>query len=107
MPNEEAGMRPIPVLLAIAAIVGGVDMLGADPADAQCSVFSRHPCVPGVCSVFRRHPCVPEPLYPFAEDLRLTIVSAASDRTAGGSDAAAGPDAEAATADREHRLDTE
>jgi hypothetical protein len=99
-------MRPIRVLFAVAAIAGGVEAMGAGPADAQCSVFSRHPCVPGVCSVFRRRPCVPEPLYPFAEDLRLTIVSAASDRPAEGSDAAAAPDAEAATADPEHRLDT-
>jgi hypothetical protein len=99
-------MRPIPALLAIAAVAGGIDMLGADPADAQCSVFSRHPCVPGVCSVFSRHPCVPAPLYPFGEDLRLTIVSATSDQKIEGLDAAAGPDAAATRADAEHRLDT-
>jgi hypothetical protein len=46
MPNEEARMRPIPVLLAIAALTWGV--LDADPANAQCSVFSRHPCVPEI-----------------------------------------------------------
>src|SRR5260370_24712386 len=80
MPNEEACMRPIRVLLAIAALAGGVDAIGAGPADAQCSVFSRHPCVPNVCSVFSRRPCVREPVYPFSEDLRLTIVSAASDQ---------------------------
>jgi hypothetical protein len=73
-------MRPIPVLLAIAAVAGAVEGTGAGPAAAQCSVFSRHPCVPNVCSVFRRRPCVPEPVYPFSEDLRLTIVTAASDR---------------------------
>jgi hypothetical protein len=112
-------MRAIPALLAIAALAGGIDMLGADPADAQCSVFSRHPCVPGVCSVFSRHscvpgvcsvfsrhPCVPAPLYPFGEDLRLTIVSATSDQKIEGLDAAAGPDAAATRADAEHRLDT-
>jgi hypothetical protein len=106
MPNEEAGMRPIPVLFAIAAITGGIEAMGADPADAQCSVFSRHPCVPGVCSVFSRHPCLPEPLYPFSEDLRLTIVSAASDRNTESPDAPAGLEAEGAKADAEHRLDT-
>ena len=73
-------MRPMPVLLAIAAVAGAVAGTGTGPADAQCSVFSRHPCVPNVCSVFRRRPCVPEPVYPFSEDLRLTIVTAASDR---------------------------
>jgi hypothetical protein len=99
-------MRAIPALLAIAAVAGGIDMLGADPADAQCSVFSRHPCVPGVCSVFSRHPCVPAPLYPFGEDLRLTIVSATSDQKIEGLDAAAGPDAAATRADAQHRLDT-
>jgi hypothetical protein len=41
-------MRPRPVLLAIAAIAGGVATLDAEPAHAQCSVFSRHPCVPGI-----------------------------------------------------------
>jgi hypothetical protein len=59
-----------------------------------------------VCSVFSRHPCVPAPLYPFSEDLRLTIVSAASDQKTDRLDAAAGPDAEATTADAERRLNT-
>jgi hypothetical protein len=106
MPNDEAGMRPLPVLLAIAALAGGVDLTSADPADAQCSVFSRHPCVPNVCSVFRRHPCVPEPLYPFAEDLRLTIVSAPPGKQDESAEAAADPDFAGARADAEHRLDT-
>jgi len=97
-------MRPIPVLLAIAALTWGV--LDADPASAQCSVFSRHPCVPNVCSVFSRHPCVPEPVYPFSEDLRLTIVSTASDKKVDGADAAAGSAAEGTGADGEHPLDT-
>ena len=99
-------MRPIPVALALAAIAGGIDVLGADPAAAQCSVFSRHPCVPGVCSVLSRHPCVPAPLYPFGEDLRLTIVSAASDRNTDSVDAAASPEAATAKADAERGLDT-
>jgi hypothetical protein len=104
MPNEEAGMRAIPGLLAVAAIAGGVEAMGPDPADAQCSVFSRQPCVPNVCSVFSRHPCVPEPLYPFGEDLRLTIVSAASDRKTESPGAVA--DAEGTKAEAERRLDT-
>jgi hypothetical protein len=98
-------MRPIPVLLAIAALAGGVEAIGAGPADAQCSVFSRHPCVPNVCSVFSRHPCVPEPVYPFSEDLRLTIVTPASDQKNESPDAAAGSDT-VGKADGEHRLDT-
>jgi hypothetical protein len=108
-------MRPLPVLLAVAAIAGGVGMLGAEPADAQCSVFSRRPCVPGVYSVFghpcvpsvfSRHPCLPEPLYPFSEDLRLTIVSAASEPKDASPDVAAGPDAQATGTDAEQQLDT-
>jgi hypothetical protein len=102
MPNDEAGMRPILVLLAIATIAGGADAMAADPANAQCSVFSRHPCVPNVCSVFSRHPCVPEPLYPFSEDLRLTILSAAPGEKNDSSD----PEVERTGADAEHRLDT-
>ena len=86
-------MRPIPALIAIAAIAGAGDITGAGPANAQCSVFNRHPCMPTVCSVFNRHPCmptvcsvfrrrpcVPEIDYPLGEDLRLTIDSAANRR---------------------------
>jgi hypothetical protein len=99
-------MRPIPLLLAVGALAGGIDALGPGPAQAQCSVFSRHPCVPNVCSVFSRRPCVPEIEYPFGEDLRLTIVSAASDRKLDGADATAGSDAESSKVDGEHKLDT-
>jgi hypothetical protein len=98
-------MRPILAAFAIGTIAAS-SSLGGGPARAQCSVFSRHPCVPGVCSVFSRHPCVPAPLYPFGEDLRLTIVSAASDQNADQPDAAANPDAEAAQTEAERRLDT-
>jgi hypothetical protein len=106
MPNEEAGMRAVPVLLAVAAVAGAVEAMGAVSADAQCSVFNRHPCVPNVCSVFSRHPCVPEPLYPFSEDLRLTIVTAPSGQKNESPDAAAAS-ATVGTADGErHRLDT-
>jgi hypothetical protein len=105
-------MRAIPVWLAIAAVAGAHAMWGADRAHAQCSVFSRHPCVPNVCSVFSRHPCVPEPVYPFGENLQLTIISSAAnqkidspDATAG-SDATVGSDAEGSGANAAHRLDT-
>jgi len=109
-------MRFITALLALAAIAG-TDMLGTDTAHAQCSVFSRrpcvpgvnsvfdrHPCVPGVSSVFRRHPCAAESPYPFSEDLRLTIVSAASDDKS--PDATVGSEAAGTRADAEHRIDT-
>ena len=99
-------MRPI--RLAIAAIAGAVETMGVGAADAQCSVFSRHPCVPDVCSVFSRHPCVPELLYPYGEDLRLTIVSAASDQPSDGSTPSpgttSGADARAGIPDGERRL---
>jgi hypothetical protein len=98
-------MRPIPVWLAIAAVAGGTQALGAGPAAAQCSVLSRHPCVPNVCSVLSRHPCILEPVYPFSEDLRLTIVSAAPDRKNESPEAAADSTVEG-RAVAEHRLDT-
>jgi hypothetical protein len=101
-------MRPI--LLAIAAIARAIEAMGTGAAHAQCSVFSRHPCVPGVCSVFSRHPCVGEPLYPYGEDLRLTIVSTAphqpTDSPTHGAHVASGADAPAGNPDREHQLDT-
>lgn len=101
-------MRPI--LLAIAAIAGAIEAMGTGAAHAQCSVFSRHPCVPGVCSVFSRHPCVGEPLYPYDEDLRLTIVSTAPDQPTDspthGAHVASGADAPAGNPDREHQLNT-
>ena len=100
-------MRPIPVWLAIAALAGAQGMWGAEPARAQCSVFSRHPCVPNVCSVFSRHPCVPEPLYPFGENLQLTIVSTAAEQNIDSPEASTvGSDPEGAKADADHRLDT-
>ncbi len=103
-------MRAVPLLLGVAAVAGAAEAIGAVPADAQCSVFNRHPCVPNVCSVFSRHPCVPEPVYPFSEDLRLTIVTPASGQKNEGPDAAAAA-ATVGKADGEehgeqHRLDT-
>jgi hypothetical protein len=117
MSNEEACMRPIPVSLAIAAIAAGADMLGAEPAHAQCSVFSRHPCVPGVNSVFDRHPCVPGVSSvlgrqscpsdsPFSQDLRLTILSAAPDKKVESPDANKSSDAHGTGGEAEHGIDT-
>jgi hypothetical protein len=98
-------MRAIPVLLAIVAVSGAAEAMSTGPAEAQCSVFSRHPCVPNVCSVLSRHPCVPEPVYPFSEDLRLTIVSTAPDRTNQSPEPAAESEVEGRAA-AERRLDT-
>jgi hypothetical protein len=98
-------MRAIPVLLAIVTVSGVTEAMSTGPAEAQCSVFSRHPCVPNVCSVLSRHPCIPEPVYPFSEDLRLTIVSAAPDRTNQSPAPAAESEVEGRAA-AEHRLDT-
>ena len=57
----------------------GACVLAPQPSRAVCSVFSHHPCVyypyHQVCSVFRRHACTPEALYPFSEQLQLTIES--------------------------------
>jgi hypothetical protein len=65
----------------------GVSLSGAiaawvfvpQPSRAVCSVFSHHPCVyypyHQVCSVFRRRACTPEALFPFSQQLQLTIKS--------------------------------
>ena len=95
-------MRPIPALITIAAIAGQASVAGAGPADAQCSVFNRHPCMPTVCSVFQRRPCVPEIDYPLGEDLQLTIDSAAAEHETNGVDR--NPDA--GTPGAAHKLDT-
>lgn len=80
-------------LLAIAAMAGAVGAMGAGAAHAQCSVFSRHPCVG-------------EPLYPYREDLRLTIVSTAPDHQRTDSPTTGSADVTAGNLDGEHRLDT-
>lgn len=68
-------LRPtIGLALIGGAVLAFAAMLPA-PAQAQCSVFSRHPCNPTVCSVFQRGPCFPEFEPPFGQDLRLTIES--------------------------------
>jgi hypothetical protein len=50
------------------------------PAEALvCSVFDNFPCLylpyQQECSVFDDRPCTPEPLYPFSQQLQLTIES--------------------------------
>jgi hypothetical protein len=99
-------MRPIPALIAIAAVAGAGDITVAGHANAQCSVFNRHPCMPTVCSVFRRRPCVPEIDYPLGENLQLTIDSAAAEHATDGPDRNAGSDEAAGTTGAAHKLNT-
>src|SRR5262245_8062636 len=42
----------------------------------DCSVMSRHPCLPTACSVFDRQPCVPQWSSPIGQDLRINVESA-------------------------------
>ena len=74
----------------LAALAAVAAMLDASPAQAQCSVFDRHPCNPSGCSVFQRRPCLPEFEYPIGQDLRLTIESVQPDKP--GQTVALGPD---------------
>jgi hypothetical protein len=84
-------MRWILAFVALAAVAGFFQLDGTEPAAAQCSVLSNHPCNPGGCSVLSGHPCnpygcsvfghgpcVPQIQYPIGQDLRLTIVSEGS-----------------------------
>ena len=50
----------------------------------RCSVFGGPPCFPyETCSsVFRHRPCIPDILYPFGQDLQLTISSRAQENSA-------------------------
>jgi hypothetical protein len=93
-------MRAVHAVMAVAVLWAAAAILQAAPANAVCSVFDQHPCMPTVCSVFRRGPCIPEIDYPIGQDLRLTIESAAVDQHP----ASAGErhDTEA----RDHKLDT-
>jgi len=86
----------------LAALAAVAAMLDASPAQAQCSVFDRHPCNPSGCSVFQRRPCMPEFEYPIGQDLRLTIESVESRPP--GKTVALGPDGSevAAPATPEH-----
>lgn len=71
-----------------------------------CSVLSRRPCAPTVCSVFHRGPCVPEIEYPIGQDLRLTIVSAASDKKADSAATNARPASDDANAYTRRKINT-
>ena len=114
-------MRPILALFATAVVAAGLQFQGAGPAEAVCSVLSRHPCTPGVCSVLSGHPCtptvcsvlrhgpcVPEIQYPLGQDLRLTIVSKAPDHATDGGAAAndSGTVGSSGTSDTDHKLNT-
>jgi len=60
----------VPVLGAgVAVLAGGISL--PQPAQAQCSVFSRHPCVIydpyRVCGIHSRPGCVPSPILPLNE----------------------------------------
>jgi hypothetical protein len=71
-------MRAFYRIVELTALVAAANVLDGSPASAVCSVFDRHPCMPSVCSVFRRRPCIPDIIYPFGQDLQLTIYSAAA-----------------------------
>jgi hypothetical protein len=71
-------MRAFHRLAGLAALAAAAIMPDGSRAGAVCSVFDRHPCAPTVCSVFHRRPCIPDIIYPFGQDLRLTIYSAAA-----------------------------
>jgi hypothetical protein len=66
-------------LVGIVVLGSAMLLPPTSPANAVCSVFDKHPCMPTVCSVFRRGPCIPEIDYPIGQDLRLTIETVAVD----------------------------
>src|SRR5215472_7239579 len=76
-------MRALRRLAGIAAVAAGT--LASAPADAGCSVFSRHPCAAAACSVFRHRARVPDYEFWIGQDLRLTVESA-GDRRASAED---------------------
>jgi hypothetical protein len=71
--------RTVALIVLVGAIVAAATTLVPRRSAAVCSVLSHYPCVyhpyHQVCSVFRRRACTPEPLYPFGEQLQLTIDS--------------------------------
>jgi len=117
-------MRLILALLFLVAVAAGVELGAGEPAQAGCSVVSRHPCTPGtcsvlsghpceptVCSVFRHGPCVPEIIPPIGEDLRVTIYSNSSNNgpkgdAAVGSGAPTAGDSGKGVGVQEHKVDT-
>lgn len=58
------------------AMVTAAGLLTASPA-ASCSAFEGHPCALKLSRAFRHRSYGPDIFYPFGEDLRLTIHSAA------------------------------
>jgi hypothetical protein len=49
------------------ALLGLAAIGSAEPAQAQCSVLSRHPCTPFYCGLYSRPGCVPQLLLPLNE----------------------------------------
>jgi hypothetical protein len=109
----------IVALLLLAALAVGFQLTGTEPARAQCSVLSHHPCNPGGCSVlsghpcdpygcsvFRHRPCFPQILPPIGEDLRLTIMSDKPAPAPQGGEAAADGSATEGAAGTDHKLNT-
>jgi hypothetical protein len=93
-------VRNLLALAGISVLAAGASALDAPPAEAHCSVFNRHPCLPIMCSVFAPRSCLPETNYWIGQDLRLTIESASAvgppPGAGGGDDPGAGS----------HKLDT-
>jgi hypothetical protein len=121
--KQEAWMRlrlgSIIALLLLAGLAAGFQLSGTEPARAQCSVLSHHPCNPGGCSVlsghpcdpggcsvFRHRPCFPQILPPIGEDLRLTIMSDKPAPGPEGGEAAADGSATEGAVGTEHKLNT-
>src|SRR6266536_906841 len=67
------------ILVGAVALAAALTMPVRPSGAVVCSVLSPHPCVyrpfHQVCSVFRRRPCATELLYPFSEQLQLTVES--------------------------------
>ena len=95
-------MRTHGQIIAMAALAAGAITLPADPAAAVCSVFNRHPCAPTACSVFRHRPCIPHYEYWIGQDLRLTLVSEADDKTSTSPPAAADADTDTTGSQASH-----
>jgi hypothetical protein len=73
-------VRARDVLVGLGILTSAAAMLDVRRADAFCSVFHRHPCLPTpVCGVFSRPFCFGYPDYWIGQDLRLTIESASAD----------------------------
>ena len=42
-------------------------------SQSPCSVLDHRPCTPSFCSVFNHGPCIPDIIYPYGENLQLTV----------------------------------